>query len=104
VLDPFAGAGTTLMVADRLGRDGIGLELNPEYVAMAERRIAQDREERLLADRVERESRLGQVSMFGEVERKPSVPKVPRSDKQSDLGKRTYVGFNERWRERENAS
>jgi hypothetical protein len=93
------------MVADRLGRDGIGLELNPEYIAMAERRIAQDREDRLLADRVECELRLGQVGMFGEeVERKPYLPNAPRSDKQSDLGKRTYVGFNERWREQEHAS
>lgn len=42
VLDPFAGAGTTLMVADRLQRNGIGIELNPEYAAMAERRVIND--------------------------------------------------------------
>jgi DNA modification methylase len=42
VLDPFAGAGTTLMVALRLGRRALGIELNGEYVAMAERRIAGD--------------------------------------------------------------
>jgi len=42
VLDPFAGAGTTLLVADRLGRNGIGVELNAEYVEMARRRIAED--------------------------------------------------------------
>jgi hypothetical protein len=42
VLDPFSGAGTTLLVADRLQRDGIGIELNADYVAMAERRIASD--------------------------------------------------------------
>ena len=42
VLDPFAGAGTTLLVADRLQRDAIGTELNPEYCAMAERRIRKD--------------------------------------------------------------
>ena len=39
VLDPFAGSGTTLMVAEQLGRDSIGIELNPEYAAMAEMRI-----------------------------------------------------------------
>jgi DNA modification methylase len=42
VLDPFFGAGTTGLVADRLGRDCIGIELNPEYAAIAERRIAGD--------------------------------------------------------------
>jgi DNA modification methylase len=40
VLDPFAGSGTTLMVAKALSRNGIGIELNPEYAAMADRRIA----------------------------------------------------------------
>ena len=39
ILDPFAGSGTTLAVAERLGRDSIGIELNPAYIAMAERRI-----------------------------------------------------------------
>ena len=42
VLDPFGGAGTTGLVADRLGRDAILIELNPEYAAMAERRIHKD--------------------------------------------------------------
>lgn len=42
VLDPFFGAGTTGLVADRLGRDCIGIELNPEYAALAERRIQSD--------------------------------------------------------------
>jgi hypothetical protein len=42
VLDPFGGAGTTGLVADRLGRNAILIELNPEYAAMAERRIQGD--------------------------------------------------------------
>lgn len=42
VLDPFGGAGTTGLVADRLQRDAILIELNAEYVAIAERRIAVD--------------------------------------------------------------
>ena len=42
VLDPFGGAGTTGLVADRLGRNAILIELNPEYVEMAERRIRGD--------------------------------------------------------------
>ena len=42
VLDPFFGAGTTALVADRLGRDCIGIELNPEYAAMARKRLIAD--------------------------------------------------------------
>jgi DNA modification methylase len=42
VLDPFGGAGTTGLVADRHGRNAILIELNPEYAAMAERRIKND--------------------------------------------------------------
>lgn len=42
VLDPFLGAGTSAVVADRLGRHCIGIELNPEYVEIARRRVEQD--------------------------------------------------------------
>jgi len=42
VLDPFGGAGTTGLVADRLQRHAVLIELNPEYAAMAERRIARE--------------------------------------------------------------
>ncbi len=42
VLDPFGGAGTTGLVADRLGRNAILIELNPDYAAMTERRIRND--------------------------------------------------------------
>lgn len=41
VLDPFAGAATTLLVAEKLGRNSIGIELNPEYVEIAENRLAE---------------------------------------------------------------
>jgi site-specific DNA-methyltransferase (adenine-specific) len=40
VFDPFAGAGTTLQVADMLGRHGIGMDLNPEYLGQARRRLS----------------------------------------------------------------
>ncbi len=43
VLDPFSGAGTVAMVADRMGLDAIGIEANADYVVMAEERIAADR-------------------------------------------------------------
>jgi len=42
VLDPFGGAGTTGLVADRLGRNAILIELNPEYCEMARKRIESD--------------------------------------------------------------
>jgi DNA modification methylase len=42
VLDPFGGAGTTGLVADRLQRNAILIELNPEYAAMARKRIDGD--------------------------------------------------------------
>lgn len=42
VLDPFFGAGTTGLVADRLQRGCVGIELNPDYIEIARRRIAGD--------------------------------------------------------------
>ncbi len=42
VLDPFGGAGTTGLVADRLQRDAILIELNPVYAEMARQRIKAD--------------------------------------------------------------
>jgi hypothetical protein len=69
---------------DRLGRNGIGLELNPEYAEMATRRLAQD------------------APLFNGV---PVEARTPLADKQGASGLRTYAGFNARWdaqeRERE---
>ncbi|KKM92696.1 hypothetical protein LCGC14_1215720, partial [marine sediment metagenome] len=42
VLDPFAGSGTTGIVAINEGRDFVGIELNPEYVEMAKARIKRE--------------------------------------------------------------
>lgn len=42
VLDPFGGAGTTALVADRLQRKAILIELNPKYAEMAKARIQQE--------------------------------------------------------------
>jgi DNA modification methylase len=41
VLDPFNGAGTTGLVAQEHGREYVGIELNEEYIAISERRLAQ---------------------------------------------------------------
>lgn len=40
VLDPFFGAGTTGVVATKLGRDYIGIEPNPDYIEIAKRRLS----------------------------------------------------------------
>ncbi|MDQ3802247.1 MAG: site-specific DNA-methyltransferase [Acidobacteriota bacterium] len=42
VLDPFMGSGTTALVAHRLGRKFVGIELNPRYVRLAQRRLVED--------------------------------------------------------------
>ncbi len=41
VLDPFAGSGTTLAVANRLGRHAVGIELNPTYAKLIDQRCSQ---------------------------------------------------------------
>jgi len=41
VLDPFMGSGTTALVAQNLGRNYLGIEINPEYIKIAEKRLAQ---------------------------------------------------------------
>jgi len=44
VVDPFAGSGTTLAVAKKLGRHFLGFELSPEYTAKIRERLAGIRE------------------------------------------------------------
>ena len=39
VLDPFVGSGTTMVVAIELGRRGIGIDINAEYLAIARENI-----------------------------------------------------------------
>jgi len=43
VLDPFFGSGTVGVVAERHGRDWVGIELNPDYAELALRRIEASR-------------------------------------------------------------
>lgn len=42
VLDPFMGAGTAALVASRLNRKFIGIELNPKYIEIANKRIEKE--------------------------------------------------------------
>ncbi|ALU75145.1 restriction endonuclease [Tenacibaculum dicentrarchi] len=42
VIDPFSGSGTTLRVCQQLNRNGIGIELNEEYVEMTKERLSNE--------------------------------------------------------------
>ena len=42
VLDPFAGSGTTCKAAKELNRHWLGIEINPAYVEICHKRLAQD--------------------------------------------------------------
>ena len=44
VLDPFAGSGTTLVVAEQLGRKSVGIELDPHNVTLIQNRLTERRE------------------------------------------------------------
>lgn len=67
VLDPFAGAGTTGMVAQRHGRSFVGIELNPEYAELARRRIIDDRPPNFAAA----VAATGQTSMWDTIDEGP---------------------------------
>ncbi len=43
VLDPFMGSGSTAVAAVRHGRHYLGFDMDPEYVALAEARVAEER-------------------------------------------------------------
>ena len=42
VLDPFIGSGTTAVVARKLNRNYVGIELNPDYVNIAKKRLSKE--------------------------------------------------------------
>ena len=42
VLDPFGGAGTTALVADRLNRNAVSIELNEDYIEITKKRLEKD--------------------------------------------------------------
>lgn len=50
VLDPFIGSGTVGVVAEQVGRDWLGIELNPAFAAMAEARIAASRQQKEMSN------------------------------------------------------
>ena len=48
ILDPFAGAGATLLAAQRLGRHYIGFEIDPQYYTIAHHRLYQEPKQQVL--------------------------------------------------------
>ncbi len=65
VLDPFAGSGTTGKVAVELGREFIGVELNPEYADLAAKRITNPKKWSM-PGAVSHKPIDGQTMLFGE--------------------------------------
>ena len=66
VLDPFAGSGTVGVVALENGCDFVGVELNPAYVAMARRRLAETTPATLLVEpRIAAASAQGRLAFGG---------------------------------------
>lgn len=57
VLDPFAGSGTTLIEAQRMGRNSIGIELQPSVAAESIGRIHSEQKEGIIADTFVNDSR-----------------------------------------------
>jgi hypothetical protein len=96
VLDPFAGSGTTGLAASRLGRDFIGIDIQPDYAAMAARRITNDAP--LFADvLVEGQTEQAVVPSDG-VPPLPQEPPLDGQTKQERHPDRRVAGFNQRWK------
>lgn len=76
VLDPFLGSGTTLRVCQQLERQGIGIELNPDYVAMAQTRLQKP------------------FSGFDSID--PRMNRVPL-DLRSDTQRKEYLSNHRQW-------
>jgi DNA modification methylase len=53
VLDPFLGSGTTVRVARNLGRNSLGVEINPQYLPLIKQRLAMGQEEGIDAEEIE---------------------------------------------------
>lgn len=82
IVDPFMGSGATGAAAVRLGREFIGIEIDPEYFALACRRIEEANK---------------QPDMFVQIERRAKeiqseLEMIPTGETYDDMWKRPYVG------------
>lgn len=59
VLDPFMGAGTTAVVAERLGRDWVGIDLSEDFARLARKRLERHRKREADKRRDERRAAAG---------------------------------------------
>jgi hypothetical protein len=96
VLDPFVGSGSTLLAAERLGRDAIGIDVQPQYIELAAQRARRDAP--LFATvEVERQAEQAVVSSDG-VPPLPQGPPPNGQTKQERHPDRGVAGFNQRWK------
>lgn len=112
VLDPFSGSGTTLLAANRLGRDAWGVELKPQYMALARKRVGREPLSLFATHGGEGGDDVGRgEGAAGGVERGASgdpgepppglggdeAPEAQGLTKQERHPNRTVAGFNQRW-------
>ena len=83
VLDPFLGSGTTLKVSRVLNRNGIGFEINPDYLPLIEKRISENWEvpdwrnlDIIHSSSMETGTKAPRKAHFN----KPSISKLPQKD------------------------
>jgi DNA modification methylase len=69
VIDPFVGSGTTCVAAQRMGRRFVGIDLNPDFCAYAQHRVAATRvDPRVMSGKRPLERESAQLSLLGDLE------------------------------------
>ena len=92
VLDPFLGSGTTSLVAEKLGRDSIGYEINAEFIPVIEEKLGMRQGALFSENDIEITQQKMMIKNFGaQIASLPYIFHDPiRFDKKSDPKKRTY--------------